>query len=54
MSLCYYVGFCHLIQILLELKWWDFPEEKLVEFLPLLCDPDLENVQQRLKQELLK
>lgn len=43
-----------LIQILLELKWWGFPEEKLVEFLPLLCDPDLENVQQRLKQELLK
>ena len=43
-----------LIQILLELKWWDFPEEKLVEFLPLLCDQDLENVQQRLKQELLK
>ena len=43
-----------LIQILLELKWWDFPEEKLVEFLPLLCDPYLENVQQRLKQELLK
>ena len=43
-----------MIQILLELKWWDFPEEKLVEFLPLLCDPDLENVQQRLKQELLK
>ena len=43
-----------LIQSLLELKWWDFPEEKLVEFLPLLCDPDLENVQQRLKQELLK
>lgn len=43
-----------LIQILLELKWWDFPEEKLVEFLPLLCGPDLENVQQRLKQELLK
>ena len=38
-----------LIQILLELKWWDFPEEKLVEFLPLLCDPDLENVQQLLK-----
>ena len=43
-----------LIQILLELKWWDFPEEKLVEFLPLLCDPDLENVQPRLKQALLK
>ena len=43
-----------LIQILLELKWWDFPEEKLVEFLPLLCDPDLETLQQRLKQELLK
>ena len=43
-----------LIEILLKLKWWDFEEEKLVEFLPLLCDPDLKKVQQLFKQELLK
>lgn len=38
-----------LIELLLELRWWDFEEEKLEEFLPLLCDPDLEKV----KEELL-
>lgn len=43
-----------LIEILLELKWWNFKAEKLVEFLPLLCEPDLEKVQQLFKQELLK
>lgn len=43
-----------LIEILLELKWWDFEAEKLADFLPLLCDPDLKKVQQRLKQELSK
>ena len=41
-----------LIQILLELKWWDFPEEKLVEFLPLLCDPDLDAVRTDLRRRL--
>lgn len=30
-----------LIEILLKVKWWDFGPEKLVEFLPLLYDPDL-------------
>ena len=43
-----------LIEVLLELKWWDFQPEKLVDFLPLLCDPDLEKVRQLLKKELLK
>ena len=43
-----------LIEILLELKWWDFDAAKLVKFLPLLCEPDLTTVQQRLKQELHK
>ena len=43
-----------LIEVLLELKWWDFQPEKLVDFLPLLCDPDLEKVLQLLKKELLK
>lgn len=41
-----------LIGLLLELKWWDFAPEKLAEFLPLLCEPDLESVRRRLKQEL--
>ena len=37
-----------LIQILLELRWWDCPPEELVQLLPLLCDPDLERVEQTL------
>lgn len=41
-----------LMKLLLALKWWDFEPKKLVEFLPLLCEPDLEQVRQRLKQEL--
>ena len=43
-----------LIDLLLSLKWWDFDAERLVEFLPLLCEPDLQTVQQRIKQELCK
>lgn len=43
-----------LIEILLELKWWDFEPEKLVDFLPLLCDLDLDKVRQLLKRELIK
>lgn len=43
-----------LIEILLELKWWDFKAEKLVNFLPLLYDSDLEKIQRLLKQELSK
>lgn len=43
-----------MIEVLLELKWWDFEPEKLVDFLPLLCDPDLEKVRKVLKQELQK
>lgn len=41
-----------LIELLLELKWWNFEAEKLLSFLPLLCEPDLEKVRQRLLQEL--
>ena len=43
-----------LIDILLELRWWDFAPEKLVEFLPLLCDSDLEKVKHRFKEELAR
>ena len=41
-----------LIETLLKVKWWDFAAEKLVDFLPLLCDSDLEKVQQLLAKEL--
>lgn len=41
-----------LIDILLRLKWWDFDDEHLLEFLPLLCDSDLEKVRQACLQEL--
>lgn len=41
-----------LIEVLLKLKWWDFDEEKLVEVLPLLCDPDLKKVKEIFEQEI--
>ena len=41
-----------LIEILLKVKWWDFEPEKLVEFLPLLCDTDLKKVKKVFKEYL--
>lgn len=41
-----------LIDLLLQVRWWDFEPEKLAAFLPVLCDPDLEAVRQRLIAEL--
>lgn len=41
-----------LIDMLLELKWWDFEPEKLADFLPLLCESDLEKVRKAIKAEL--
>lgn len=41
-----------LTALLLKVRWWDFPPEKLADFLPLLCDPDLEKVRLRLEQEV--
>ncbi len=38
-----------LIKLLLETEWWNFSEEKLVEFLPLLCETNLEIVKDALK-----
>ena len=40
------------IQLLLKLKWWNLKPEKLVDLLPLLCDPDLEKVKQTIKKQL--
>lgn len=39
-----------LINLLLELKWWNFEGEKLVEILPILCESDLEFVKKQLKK----
>ncbi len=37
-------------QLLLQLKWWDFEPEKLVDILPLLCNLDLEAVRKEFKK----
>lgn len=39
------------IEILLELKWWDFDKEKLLKFLPVLCNEDIEKMKLKLKRE---
>lgn len=39
-----------LINLLLELKWWDFEPEKITELLPLLCNNDLEFVYRELSK----
>lgn len=41
-----------LTKMLLELKWWDFAPEKLADFLPVLCDSNLEQVKERICSEL--
>ena len=41
-----------LIQLLLRFRWWDREPEELTELLPLLCDPDLEQVARRLEEIL--
>ncbi len=41
-----------LISLLLELRWWDFPPEELADFLPVLCDSDLEAMRRTLKTRL--
>lgn len=39
-----------LIEQLLRLKWWDLEPERLIQILPLLCDPDLESVSEQIAQ----
>lgn len=39
-----------LINLLLEIKWWNFDATDLVDILPLLCSPDLENTQKELQK----
>jgi virginiamycin A acetyltransferase len=38
-----------LIELMLKLKWWDFPVEKINELIPLLHSDDLEYVKERMK-----
>ena len=38
--------------LLLRLRWWDMEPERLLEWLPLLCDPDLEKLRRALQKEL--
>ena len=38
--------------LLLRYQWWNLEPEKLVEVLPLLCDPDLEKLRRFLREQL--
>ena len=40
--------------LLLRYQWWNLAPEKLVEILPLLCDPDLEKLRYFLREQLNK
>lgn len=42
-----------LIDLLLRLRWWDLEPETLASILPLLCDPDLEQVKRVLQEKWL-
>lgn len=41
-----------LISLLLKTQWWNFEPAELVDFLPTLCNPDLERVRNVLKERL--
>lgn len=41
-----------LIDLLLRLKWWDYEQDDLAELLPLLCDINLDSVQEELQKKL--
>ena len=41
-----------LIDLLLRFQWWNLAPEALADFLPSLCDADLEKVKQTLREKL--
>lgn len=41
-----------LISLLLKTQWWNFEPAELADFLPTLCNPDLERVRSVLKERL--
>lgn len=40
----------NVIDQLLELKWWDLPDDKINEIVPLLCSDNIEELISKLKQ----
>ena len=43
-----------LIALLQQYKWWDLSRTKLLDILPLLCDPDIEKLRKKIHCELYK
>lgn len=43
-----------LINLLMELRWWDSDSEELLQLLPILCDPNLERVERQLAEYVSK
>ncbi len=43
-----------LTSLLLEFRWWNLEGDELVDILPVLCSPDLENTRKVLKERLRK
>ena len=43
-----------LIALLQQYKWWDLSSTKLLDILPLLCDPDIEKLRKKIRCELHK
>ena len=41
-----------LISLLLELRWWDMEPEDLADFLPVLCDSDVETAERAIRRIL--
>lgn len=39
-----------LTALLLDFRWWDLPADRLTDWLPLLCDPDLEKLRRALQE----
>lgn len=42
-----------LIDLLQDIKWWDFTQEELIKIMPILCDCHLEKVKEYLKDKQL-
>lgn len=43
-----------MIDLLVELRWWDSDSEELLQLLPILCDPNLEWVEHQLAEYIAK
>ena len=41
-----------LVDLLLAWRWWEMDAEALTPWLPLLCDPRLDEVKRRIREEV--